>query len=377
MGGSMHDLRATALRQIAAAPPIGGTLSISLDLMRFLSAQLVFWGHLGSFLGGPDFLFGGRWQVQNLGVVVFFLLSGFLILRTLPRYSGFGPYFIDRFARIYLTLIPGLLLIAAMDWAIARNGDTSFAGARGLGTLLGNLFMLQDFTLLRALPSLDITSFGSARPLWTLAVEWWLYMFVGWIFLGPRRRWITALLAIVPIAFATFERGNALTLIWLLGGALAFLPGLKITRHHSRAAMLLALLMFVLRLMRSGDFYDLQAALYLAAFLALLCLEARSASWFDRLSGGTIRLVQTLSGASYALYILHYSVIVLLISSGLATQWVVLGSVILANGLAIAVYLLFDRHHRRLAGRLRQILGYPQRDTPAATQGQHPGPASR
>jgi hypothetical protein len=36
--------------------------------------------------------------------------------------------------------------------------------------------MLQDF------PGLPITSFGSARPFWMLAIEWWIYLFVGAVF---------------------------------------------------------------------------------------------------------------------------------------------------------------------------------------------------
>ena len=54
--------------------------------------------------------------MQNLGVVVFFLLSGLLIPYTVVRNKNRGGYswghfFIDRFARIYSGYLPGLIVI--------------------------------------------------------------------------------------------------------------------------------------------------------------------------------------------------------------------------------------------------------------------------
>ena len=92
-----------------------------LDFTRALAAQVVLLGHafdffnVFSFLGHPD----PPPQIQRLAVVVFFLLSGFLIARTLHRHRsaelGFGVYLGDRTARIYSGLVPALLCIAVLD----------------------------------------------------------------------------------------------------------------------------------------------------------------------------------------------------------------------------------------------------------------------
>lgn len=34
---------------------------------------------------------------------------------------------------------------------------------------------------------LHINPFGSARPVWTLSLEWWMYMIVGIVFFSVRK----------------------------------------------------------------------------------------------------------------------------------------------------------------------------------------------
>src|SRR5690242_15486371 len=95
--------------------------SVALDALRPLAAQMVLVGH------GLVFFSVGNWlkppaspYIQNVGVLLFFVMSGFWITATLitnaarPEYS-FLDYFIDRFARIYSALIPALLLIIVVD----------------------------------------------------------------------------------------------------------------------------------------------------------------------------------------------------------------------------------------------------------------------
>lgn len=78
--------------------------SVWLDFLRGISAQLVLLGHLLSFNGIQH-----RYSlplIQNFGVVVFFVLSGYLITQTSilkGREYGFKKYMIDRFARIYFS----------------------------------------------------------------------------------------------------------------------------------------------------------------------------------------------------------------------------------------------------------------------------------
>jgi peptidoglycan/LPS O-acetylase OafA/YrhL len=95
--------------------------SVTLDLLRAVAAQMVCVGHaINFFIGGwPSDLP----YMQNVGVLLFFILSGFLITHTLVKRSErpdyrFTQFLIDRFARIYSGLIPALVLIIVVDWMV-------------------------------------------------------------------------------------------------------------------------------------------------------------------------------------------------------------------------------------------------------------------
>jgi peptidoglycan/LPS O-acetylase OafA/YrhL len=101
-----------------------------LDLTRGLAALVVFGGHLRSFLfvpfpqAGP---LGWPWKTfyfaTGLGhsaVMVFFVLSGFLIGGNVARSVRAGrwswrDYAVKRMSRLWLVLIPALVLAATFD----------------------------------------------------------------------------------------------------------------------------------------------------------------------------------------------------------------------------------------------------------------------
>jgi peptidoglycan/LPS O-acetylase OafA/YrhL len=101
--------------------------SLTLDLLRAVAAQMVCVGPAIIF-----FVSGSRPQwlpvMQNIGVLFFFLISGFVIAATLSRRSGdpdygFLRFFVDRFARIYSGLLPALVLILAVGCMPASGQD--------------------------------------------------------------------------------------------------------------------------------------------------------------------------------------------------------------------------------------------------------------
>ena len=206
--------------------------SLFLDLIRAISVQLVVVGHgisfcaIAKYLQPPYFPY-----IQNIAVVIFFILSGYLIsnsifykLLTDKNYS-FRSYFIDRFSRIYPAFIPALLFVLVLDYISKSISPQaySYTDAFDIKTFLGNIFMLQDFPFLKHI-SFPITSFGSARPLWTLAIEWWIYLWFGMLIIKifkAKPSIITIVcflfLCIVPLYNLISGRGNGLTLFWLFG----------------------------------------------------------------------------------------------------------------------------------------------------------------
>jgi peptidoglycan/LPS O-acetylase OafA/YrhL len=136
--------------------------------------------------------------MQNVAVLMFFLLSGFLIAHTLasrsanPEY-GFRRYFIDRFSRVYSALIPSLIVVAVID-CIWTNATGETRSTFTLKAFLSSVLMLQDVA--GPLQRLRGQSFGTAGQLWTLAIEWHIYMLAGALFFIRRSIWMPVIVAI-------------------------------------------------------------------------------------------------------------------------------------------------------------------------------------
>src|SRR5207245_2366927 len=143
-----HDAASQGGAGFALHPPKTAALGVNstafLDLMRGLAANLVLVEHTAD-------VFGMRSRVPfgMIGVSIFFILSGFLILQSsLARIQRPGPYFapymIDRFARIFTAYLPVLILVAALN-AIVDLGRWGQEGtSTGPAAFLGNLLLLQD-----------------------------------------------------------------------------------------------------------------------------------------------------------------------------------------------------------------------------------------
>jgi peptidoglycan/LPS O-acetylase OafA/YrhL len=300
--------------------------SILLDLIRGLSAQAVVFGHALYFFGiiGLD-TDPGTLVVQNFAVLIFFVLSGFLIsystankIKRREDY-GFRTYFIDRFSRIYVTLLPALLIVLVLDTISRQLYPTAYAydASFNLATFLGNLFMLQDIPGVPQIIGQRMTSFGSGQPFWTLAIEWWIYMFFGWcllrIFLPAKRRftdWVVLIpLLVVPSFNMWGGKGNGLMITWLLG-SLAYLViadgYLKVvTRKQSLLLAGWLTVLGIIRFWKTGKEFDPILA-FLATAVILLMVHffatvtwPRLLAWFSR----------TNAAFSYTLYLTHYSIL--------------------------------------------------------------------
>ncbi len=104
-------------------------------------------------------------------VILFFLLSGFVInySHRLGSDKSFKRYFQNRFYRIYIPLFFAFIisyLSFSYNAGSLQNID--------IKTLLGNIFMLQDWAFSR--PNTIVDSYMDNGPLWSLSYEWWFYM---------------------------------------------------------------------------------------------------------------------------------------------------------------------------------------------------------
>lgn len=321
--------------------------STFLDLIRFVAAQVVVIGHASPYLDilawtqPPHFA-----AIQSLAVAVFFLLSGLLITMSVAdRPMGFGDYFIARFSRIYSGLIPALLFIAIVDGATIAFYPEAYHSYAGFGVtaFVGNLLMLQDYPLLAGYTG--ITNFGTAHVLWTLAIEWWIYLAFGWLVLVRKRGlvfWIGLILLLpVPLYNLFLGRGNCLTSMWLLGAAAYFvISDPRVRRISPNAAIGLAVVFGALafgRVLKFREPYDLVFAFLAIISIALVILALDARRPVIRPSVATA--LRFCADFSFTLYLVHQTVIAAVeIVSARLPGWVIFAlCVIVSNVLAAAV----------------------------------------
>src|ERR1700761_7780268 len=160
--------------------------SFALDAVRVFAAETVCVFHAIA-LFKVDWLHSPHLPpMQNFGVCVFFVLSGFLIAYTLMKKSehpgyGFPEYLIDRTARIYSGWIPALIFVGVVDHFLIKAGVYGAGRNREHITLIGNVFQLQQYHGVFE-RYLSFPVYGSGGPFWSLSLEFHIYLLVGAVF---------------------------------------------------------------------------------------------------------------------------------------------------------------------------------------------------
>jgi peptidoglycan/LPS O-acetylase OafA/YrhL len=302
--------------------------SIIIDLIRGVSAQIVVIGHGISFFGIFTFLHEPNFPwIQNIAVLVFFLISGFLISystikkKDYVNYS-FSHYFADRFSRIYTAYIPAIFFIFITDLiSQGINSETyGYANAFNLRTLIANVLMLQDYPLhnIQWFPDqIKITSFGSGRPLWTLAIEWWIYLSFGYLVLVILKKntitffnyLLLFILSVIPLFNLILGRGNGLTTFWIFGLLVFVISTLNILDSVGKKMKILFLFVFsILAVVRAYvvmDAYDAIFAFLLSLAFWLVIDLAKN----TKIPVTLTKIIKYNASFSYTLYLTHYTIL--------------------------------------------------------------------
>ena len=355
---------------------------------------------LGSTLGG-------------VAVLLFFALSGMLICYSLLRKLGnpmyrFRNFLVDRFSRIYSGLVPAMLVsgfFAALIYVTNYSYFdylSSMQSPPSLLTFVMTLTMLQRFpaTFFNSLlspfgmvfPLPSVTPFGFNGILWTLAVEWWIYMVFGWFAIGllallGRRKRSSAykvVFLVVAVALSLMLTGlmqefSSVIIVWFVSALmmLAFSSEAVRSKLSCRFVAKVSVLLFVLALAGAvfgayaafawtGQYYDVFLGLALSAFVSVGVIFlngngiGRISKWI--LNSRVANWVAIGAGFSYTLFLTHYPIIIFLNGLNLPIdRFLMLPAILLiTNFTAFLIAYFTEKRHKDLAETIKKRLHIEQ-----------------
>lgn len=152
-----------------------GTRVNNFNIIRVVAAGMVIYGHMSSIMGVPVFSIFGQ-AVSTIGVKILFVISGYLIMKSLSNDSHFGRYIIRRSFRIFPGLI-GVVLFSAFVIGPLFSGLSMKEYFSDSGTWLyfKNVVLFPIYSL----PGVFVNyTYPNAvnGSLWTLPIEFSLYI---------------------------------------------------------------------------------------------------------------------------------------------------------------------------------------------------------
>jgi peptidoglycan/LPS O-acetylase OafA/YrhL len=395
----MTELPATTTKGIA---PVFSRENEAINVVRVIAALLVVAGH-GRILFFADyddvphdllqtFLYGIT-SIGKQAVIVFFVLSGFWVgggaVRKLKR-RGFSlaDYVIDRCVRLWLVLIPALVLTLLLD-SLGRSwfgsmssytGDPSYGGV--VSDTPGSLGVRSFLENALFLGGVNAPTYGTNGALWSIGYEFWMYILgPAIVFVFFRRTVFTLVIAVAAIGLAFVINPHLLTYlpIWVLGALVAahqdWIAELA-RRIHPRLLTTLQVLAVGATLgvsfaVRGLNSLPSWAADYLVAIVAAFLLATLTNN------RKPIALLSKLASSSYSLYAIHVPILIFAVallginaSNRWASDLVHWGIFILLLLATTAIGWLFaqatERHTNRVrieVKRLSQRIAHPKGST--------------
>ncbi|MHC5595197.1 MAG: acyltransferase family protein [Nostoc sp.] len=311
-----------------------------LDLLRGLASLFVFIGHLRLLLFidiyseiNPTFWFKRFNSVTGLGhqcVIIFFVLSGFFIsasvLRTIQQKRwSWTNYLGTRLTRLYVVLIPALLLSSFWDFLgikVFGTGQDSFYGEKFHNSFLATYKILENLTFKNFLgttaflQTIFVDLYGSNKPVWSLAYEFWYYILFPSIILffvvkSLKLRIFYGVLTSVILLMVGSEV-RIYFFVWLMGALINISHTSKYLNKKNilNSLTLLSILVLCITL-RIGRFFpsqeiaDFLVGISTATMIYLLVnnpSQTKQEGAYEKFSKG-------LAGCSYTLYLVHMPIL--------------------------------------------------------------------
>lgn len=332
-----------------------------LDCLLFLrigATFLVLIGHAAAFFKGAQFT---QWPnfpyIQSIAVVLFFAVSGWTIAWLLDkRPEGFGRFLFDRYTRLAIPLLPVLVVLAVAQQLF--YGDVQpYSENSSTFSFLGNLAFLQNLSINTPIGVIDlgIHPFGLNRPLWTISLEFWIYVgFGGAIYLSRGNPWLSIFIVLTlallgPSGFSGYGKG--LPFVWIVGACLYHAIGkTKVNLSKIAKMALLPVWIYLLYCMfdpslwpKNGAYSATYSSVILANFAMFMMMTIGL-----KKNDMVMSIMHWLGGFAYTTYLVHYPMMQILrdtrlFANGIISMFIVAGICLIASWL---ISIPFEQQYR-------------------------------
>jgi peptidoglycan/LPS O-acetylase OafA/YrhL len=294
-----------------------------LDSLRGGAASYVLLYHLNQMFPFSYNFLNYIFRFGQEAVILFFILSGFVIVYSTNKEIGFPQYFIKRFRRIY-----PLFLIALLLGYIVECLNMKSMIVPDFKILFANIFNLQDFETGK--PGVWFPAFSGNLPLWSLSYEWWFYMLFYPIykFVPEGKQMLVVLLCSLAGLASYYLFPNQISLfllyfiIWWSGVELGKIFLHKEEYTLKRTCFIWSSLMLFILLLFFAFYFDskenlqfgLHPVLEIRHFSAAFLFVITGILW-SRIKFMGIQVFDVfkmIAPISFALYIYHYPLLVIL-----------------------------------------------------------------
>lgn len=178
----------------------------NINLMRFVSAAMVVYGHMAHFIGVPVPMLFGQ-EISHIAVKVFFILSGYLITKSFLHDGNVFRYLVRRAFRIFPALIFVAFMLAFIIGPIMSTLSPSeyFSNANTYRYFVFNSLLHPEYNLPGVFAD-NPYQYAVNGSLWTLPVEFSMYLLLPMFVMVFRKlNCIKAGLLVAAIAISVLE----------------------------------------------------------------------------------------------------------------------------------------------------------------------------
>ncbi|WP_159017966.1 acyltransferase family protein [Algibacter sp. L3A6] len=259
------------------------------DFLRFLFAVFVVLSHAYPLSGIDEKeqwiykMTNGQIVLAQIGLSVFFVISGFFIFQSMERSKSLLQYYKKRMLRLFPALLVLLLITVVVVPFVYTGVGSVFSNSTYLSYLPNNISLFGFQGVIDGV--FDTNHYKAINgSLWTIRYEFTLYIVISFLFfIRTKQKLLVVLLALVFILFSVlylffmgrFSGSSILGMqgyhILNLGNffiAGSLLASLKFEKYKSKSLLFVLILILILSLY--FDFYDGIKHLIFSMFIIIL-----------------------------------------------------------------------------------------------------------